>query len=124
MDPRIDELKALLKAEGLNAPPDFAEKLLHFERLLLETNRVMNLTAITEPWDMMKKHYWDSIYPLSRGWIGRGQRIIDVGCGAGFPSLPLKLIEPSLDFTLAGKNTNLPSACRSRRKRSTLPGAL
>lgn len=100
MDPRIDELKALLKAEGLNAPPYFAEKLLHFERLLLETNRVMNLTAITEPWDMMKKHYWDSIYPLSQGWIGRGQRIIDVGCGAGFPSLPLKLMEPSLDFTL------------------------
>ncbi len=97
---RMNRLVALLEQEKIVCPADLGEKLLEFEEQLLETNKVMNLTAITEPEEMMKKHYWDSIYPLSKGIFPEGAKVVDVGCGAGFPSLPLKLAAPHLDMTL------------------------
>ena len=100
MNNRMKALCAFLEKEKIALPADFSEKLLGFEERLLETNKVMNLTAITEPEEMMKKHYWDSIYPLSLGCFEEGDRVIDVGCGGGFPSMPLKLACPSLDMTL------------------------
>ena len=100
MNGRIDRLQTLLEQEGLVFPADFEEKLLTFEQRLLETNQVMNLTAITDPEEMMKKHYWDSIYPLSKGIFPENAAVVDVGCGAGFPSLPLKLARPDLKMTL------------------------
>ena len=96
----MNRLTALLAQEKLDCPADLGEKLLAFEERLLETNQVMNLTAITEPEEMMKKHYWDSIFPLSKGIFPQGAKVVDVGCGAGFPSLPLKLAAPHLDMTL------------------------
>ena len=100
MDERMNALCALLEKEGIPLPQDFAIKLLDFENRLLETNKVMNLTAITDPEEMVKKHYWDSIYPLSLGCFEDGERLIDVGCGGGFPSMPLKLANPTLKMTL------------------------
>ncbi|MBQ8599901.1 MAG: 16S rRNA (guanine(527)-N(7))-methyltransferase RsmG [Clostridia bacterium] len=96
MSDRMKELQTLLEQEQISLPADFAEKLLDFESRLLETNKVMNLTAITEPEEMMKKHYWDSIYPLSKDLFPENATVVDVGCGAGFPSLPLKLARPDL----------------------------
>ncbi len=100
MEQRINKLIAQLEQEGLVLPHDFAKKLLAFEADLLETNQVMNLTAITDPDEMAKKHYWDSIYPASKDLFPEGAKVVDVGCGAGFPSLPLKLARPDLDMTL------------------------
>ncbi len=100
MNERIDRLSALLAQEGLEMPKEFPQNLLTFEERLLETNQVMNLTAITDPEEMMKKHYWDSIFPLSKGIFPQGATVVDVGCGAGFPSLPLKLARPDLQMTL------------------------
>jgi 16S rRNA (guanine527-N7)-methyltransferase len=97
---RMNRLTALLEQEKIECPADLGEKLLAFEERLLETNQVMNLTAITDPEEMMKKHYWDSIYPLSKGIFPKNAKVIDVGCGAGFPSLPLKLAAPHLQMTL------------------------
>lgn len=97
---RMNELTALLQKEGLTCPADLGAQLLKFEEQLLETNKVMNLTAITDPQEMMKKHYWDSIYPASLGVFPQNATVIDVGCGAGFPSLPLKLARPDLKMTL------------------------
>ena len=97
---RMNRLIALLEQEGLSCPADLGEQLLKFEEQLLETNQVMNLTAITEPEEMMKKHYWDSIFPASKGVFPQGATLIDVGCGAGFPSLPLKMARPDLKMTL------------------------
>lgn len=76
-----------------------AEKLCDFGARLLEQNRVMNLTAITEPQAVAKLHFADCL-ALLRIVPFSGRRVIDVGCGAGFPGVPLKLGEPSLDLTL------------------------
>lgn len=97
---RMTTLRALLEQEGIALPADFEQKLLTFEERLLETNQVMNLTAITDPQEMMKKHYWDSIYPLSKGIFPENATVIDVGCGGGFPSMPLKIARPDLQMTL------------------------
>lgn len=97
---RMNRLTALLEQEGIQCPANLGQQLLRFEEKLLETNQVMNLTAITEPEEMMKKHYWDSIYPLAKGIFPEGATVVDVGCGAGFPSLPLKMAAPHLKMTL------------------------
>lgn len=70
-----------------------------FSRLLLEKNQVMNLTAITEPRDVATLHLLDSLslVPLA-DW--RGKRVVDVGTGAGFPGVPLKIALPEMELTL------------------------
>ena len=70
-----------------------------FGTTLLEKNRVMNLTAITEPEAVARLHFADSLELLNAADF-RGKRVLDVGCGAGFPGVPLKLAEPSIDLTL------------------------
>ncbi len=97
---RMNKLIALLEQEGMECPADLGKQLLQFEEQLLETNKVMNLTAITDPQEMMKKHYWDSIFPIAKGVFPQGATVVDVGCGAGFPSLPLKFARPDLQMTL------------------------
>lgn len=66
---------------------------------LLEKNKVMNLTAITDPAAVAELHFLDSMALLNAADFA-GKRVIDVGCGAGFPGVPLKIAEPSLQLTL------------------------
>jgi 16S rRNA (guanine527-N7)-methyltransferase len=68
--------------------------------LLIERNTTTNLTAITAPLDIARKHFLDSLTALAvRKWTGR-ERLIDVGSGAGFPGLALRLAIPGLRTTL------------------------
>ena len=67
--------------------------------LLLEKNAVMNLTAITAPDEVARLHFLDSLALLTLTDF-RGKRVIDVGCGAGFPGVPLKLGEGSIRLSL------------------------
>ncbi|MCL2675418.1 MAG: 16S rRNA (guanine(527)-N(7))-methyltransferase RsmG [Firmicutes bacterium] len=76
-----------------------------FERyfaLLSEWNNKFNLTAVTERKDVFLKHFYDSVLPLSIALplFKEGARILDVGSGAGFPGVCLKLARPDLDVTL------------------------
>jgi 16S rRNA (guanine527-N7)-methyltransferase len=67
---------------------------------LVERNRTINLTAITEPEDIARKHFLDSFTAFAvRRWSGR-ERVIDVGSGAGFPGLALRIAMPALRVTL------------------------
>lgn len=80
-------------------PPAAPAQLERFGRLLLEKNQVMNLTAITDPKDVATLHMLDCAALLSCGDF-RGKTLIDVGTGAGFPGVPLKILEPTLTVTL------------------------
>ena len=86
-----------LTALGLDPAP--APALAEYGRALLAKNRVMNLTAITEPAQVARLHMLDCA-ALLRCAEFRGKALIDVGTGAGFPGLVLKILEPSLELTL------------------------
>lgn len=90
-------LRQGLREFGLSG--EGAGALLTYGEMLLETNRVMNLTAITAPRDVAALHFLDSAALLTREDL-RGKRVIDVGTGAGFPGLVLKILEPTVDLTL------------------------
>ena len=75
------------------------EQFAQFGELLVEKNKVMNLTAITEPEAVANLHFLDSIAALQVVDC-KNKKAIDVGCGAGFPGVPLAIAEPTLQVTL------------------------
>ena len=78
--------------------PQAVDKLLRYSDLLLEKNKVMNLTAVTDPCEVATRHFLDcaSLAP----YIKKGETVLDVGTGAGFPGLPLAILCPGAEFTL------------------------
>ena len=79
--------------------PEHAKKLTTFGQLLIEKNKVMNLTAITEPEKVAHLHFLDSLAVLQAADC-KGKSIIDVGCGAGFPGVPVAICEETAQVTL------------------------
>ena len=75
------------------------EKLCAFGQAVIEQNKVMNLTAITEPAQVAILHLADCVSLLKVADL-KGKKLIDVGCGAGFPGVPLKIACPEMDLTL------------------------
>ena len=83
----------------LGLPTNGIPNLVRYAELLVEKNKVMNLTAITEPADIAALHFLDSAALLTLADF-RGKAVADVGTGAGFPGLPLRIVEPSIRLTL------------------------
>lgn len=70
-------------------------------RLLVEWNEKINLTAITNKGEVYLKHFYDSIAPILQGYIDNSPlSILDIGAGAGFPSIPMKILYPEIDITI------------------------
>lgn len=94
-------MEALLKKglAELRLDEGATPSLLRFGELLLEKNKVMNLTAITEPADVAALHFLDSAALLTLTDF-KGKSVVDVGTGAGFPGMPLKILEPTIRMTL------------------------
>mgnify|MGYP004646512309 FL=1 len=84
---------------SLGLPGEGVPALLRYAEALVETNKVMNLTAITEPVDIATLHFLDSAALLKLADF-QNKSVVDVGTGAGFPGVPLRILEPSIRLTL------------------------
>ena len=104
----LNTLKKGLPKLGLALSDETQKQLCAFGQAVVEQNKVMNLTAITEPEQVAKLHLLDSVSLLSVMPL-TGKKVIDVGCGAGFPGVPLKIACPEMQLTLLdslGKRMN------------------
>ena len=93
-----EEFEALLQGMGIEG--DHYGKFSVYCGMLQDWNQRMNLTAITDDEGVAVKHFADSLLPLTMAQLPRGARLIDVGTGAGFPGVPMKLVRPDLSLTL------------------------
>lgn len=92
------KLEKIIKNSKITPNIEMINNFNQFFQLLIEGNKVCNLTAITEEDEVIEKHFFDSIYPNFA--FKENSKVIDIGAGAGFPSIPLKIVRPDLNFTL------------------------
>ena len=95
----MSDMKDLLKKALPQADERALDRFEIYHRLLSEWNERMNLTAITDPVAVAEKHFADSLAALP--YLKPGMKVVDVGTGAGFPGVPLLIMEHGLELTLA-----------------------
>lgn len=85
-------------AMGMPLSAQQIEQFCTFNDMLVETNKVMNLTAITEPKEVAIKHMADSVSCYDGAYFPQGATVLDLGTGAGFPGIPLAILRPDLEI--------------------------
>lgn len=99
MDEMVDTLKKGAESLDISLDEQAISRFSTFTNELVEWNKVMNLTAIKEPNDIALKHFVDSIAVFKYAKIQNGAKIADVGCGAGFPGIPMKIVRNDIKLT-------------------------
>ena len=100
IDFKIEQIVPLCAQFGIELNKDKIDKLNLYGNLLLNWNEKINLTAIKEPKEVLYKHFYDCILFLKHCPIKSSATVIDVGTGAGFPGMVLKIMRPDLEVTL------------------------
>lgn len=100
IDFKIEKIVPLCAEFGVEITDEIKEKLNLYGNLLLEWNEKINLTAITEPEEVLFKHFYDCILFLKHVNVPQDATLIDVGTGAGFPGMVLKIVRPDIEVTL------------------------
>lgn len=95
-----DLLEERLKDISIQLDDNKRNQFMEFYKLLIEWNQYMNLTAITEYEEVVEKHFVDSLSIVKAINLCEKENIIDIGTGAGFPGIPIKIIYPHLKVTL------------------------
>ena len=93
-------LKEVMSSQELDYSEDLADWLDLYARLLVEWNEKINLTAITDPAGIVLKHFMDSLLLTKAVEIPQNASLIDIGTGAGFPSVPVRLYRPDIRLVL------------------------
>jgi 16S rRNA (guanine527-N7)-methyltransferase len=96
----VNEFQSMLEEKGISLSPQQLNQFERYYELLVEWNEKMNLTAITEKEDVYLKHFYDSISAAFYVDFTQVTTLCDVGAGAGFPSIPLKICFPHLHISI------------------------
>lgn len=94
-------IKEEISKMGLAISDEQADQFLTYYRMLVDKNKVMNLTAITDFEEVVRKHFADSLSIAAHFDLSKVKSMIDVGTGAGFPGLPIKIVYPQIEIVLA-----------------------
>ncbi len=100
IDFKIEKIAPLCSEFGVEINDEIKEKLNLYGNLLLEWNEKINLTAIKEPEEVLFKHFYDCVLFFKNVKVPQNATLVDVGTGAGFPGMVLKIVRPDLKVTL------------------------
>lgn len=92
----MKNLKKIFEKYKINVNFEQEDQFNKYFSLLIETNKVLNLTAITDEDEVLVKHFLDSVLPYNQ--FNKNSTVVDIGSGAGFPALPLKIVRPDLNI--------------------------
>jgi 16S rRNA (guanine527-N7)-methyltransferase len=116
----VNLLERGTRALSLDLSPEQIEQFLVYLALLLKWNRKMNLTALRTPAEIISRHFLDSLLLLPH--LPETARLLDIGSGAGFPGLPLKIVRPGLTIDLVEATAKKASFLKEAVRRLGLSG--